>query len=66
MLPHNLFGYHCGIQATTKYSPFMAFIACTPRSTTDNNLNGLFDVFDEDARLEVMAQSRWLANVIDY
>jgi hypothetical protein len=66
MLPHNLFGYHCGIQAITKYSPFMVLIAYIPRSTTNNNLNGLCDVFDEDARLEVMAQSRWFTNVIDY
>jgi hypothetical protein len=44
----------------------MLLIACTPRLTTNNNLNGLCDVFDEDARLEVMAQSRWFTNVIDY
>jgi len=66
MLPHILFDYQCGIHASTKYSPFMVFIACTTRLTIDNNLNGLCDVFDEDAGPEVMAKSRWFTNVIDY
>jgi hypothetical protein len=44
----------------------MVFIACTTRLTIDNNLNGLCDVFDEDAGPEVMAKSRWFTNVIDY
>lgn len=55
MLLHILFGYHFGIHANTKYSSFMVLIACTPMLTTNNNLNGLCDVFDEDERLEVMA-----------
>jgi len=33
----------------------MVLIGCTPRLTIDNNLNGLCDVFDEQASLEVMA-----------
>jgi hypothetical protein len=52
----NIFGYHCGIQANTKYSPFMALTRCTPMLTIDINLNGLCDVFDEFSSLEVMAE----------
>jgi hypothetical protein len=66
MLPCILFGYRCGIQASTKYSPFMVLIACTPRLTINNNLNGLCDVFDEHAGPKVMAQSRWFTNAIDW
>ncbi len=33
----------------------MVLIGCTPRLTIDNNLNGLCDVFDEQASPEVMA-----------
>jgi hypothetical protein len=53
--PRIFFGYRCGIQASTKYSPFMVFIGCTPNLTIDNNLSGLCDVFDEHASPEVMA-----------
>jgi len=55
LLPRILFGHQCGIQATTKYSPFMVFTGRTPRLTIDNSLNGLCDVFDEQASLEVMS-----------
>jgi hypothetical protein len=51
-----LFGYQCGIQANTKYSPFMVLINCTPRFTIDNSFNGLCDVFDEQENLEVIAK----------
>ncbi len=44
-LPRIFFGYRCGIQANTKYSPFMVLTGRTPRFTIDNNLNGLCDVF---------------------
>ncbi len=37
----------CGIQANTKYSPFMVLTGHMPRFTIDNNLRGLCDVFDE-------------------
>ncbi len=53
LLPRIFFGYCCGIQANTKYSPFMVLIECTPRLTIDNNFNGLCDVFDEFVGLEV-------------
>jgi hypothetical protein len=51
-----LFGYPCVIQANTKYSPFMVLIGCTSRLTIDNNFNGLCDVFDEFASLEMMVE----------
>jgi hypothetical protein len=37
-----------------KYFPFMVFINYTPRLTINNNLNGLCNVFDAHASLEVM------------
>jgi hypothetical protein len=49
MLPRILFGYHCGIQASIKYSLLMVFTRHIPRLTVNNNLNGLCDVFDEHA-----------------
>jgi len=47
LLPKILFGYQCGIQANTKYSPFMVLIGRMPRLTIDNSFSGLHDVFDE-------------------
>jgi hypothetical protein len=47
LLPKILFGYQCGIQANTKYFPFMVLIGPTPILTIDNNHSGLCDVFDE-------------------
>jgi len=55
LLPRILIGYRCGIQANTEYFPFMVFIGRTPILTIDNSLNGLCDVFDEHASLEIMA-----------
>jgi len=56
LLPRILFGYQCGIQANTKYSPFMVFTSHTPKLTIDNSFKGLCDVFDEQENLEVMAE----------
>jgi hypothetical protein len=36
-----LFGYRCGIQASTKFSPFMILIGRTPRLRADNYLQAL-------------------------
>jgi hypothetical protein len=55
LLTRIFFGYRCGIQANTKYSPFFVLTGCTPRLTIDNSLSGLCDVFDEQKNLEVMA-----------
>jgi len=55
LLPQILFGYWCGIQADTKYFPFMVLTSRTPILTIDNSLNGLCDVFDEHVGPKVMA-----------
>jgi hypothetical protein len=36
-----LFGYQCGIQASTKFSPFMILTGRTPRLRADNCLQAL-------------------------
>jgi hypothetical protein len=54
LLARIFFGYRCGIQANTKYSPFLVFTGCTPRLTINNSLSGLCDVFDEQKNLEVV------------
>jgi hypothetical protein len=56
LLPIILFGYQCGIQTNTKYSPFMVFTRCAPKLTIDNNLNRLHDVFYEYVGAKVMAK----------
>jgi hypothetical protein len=53
--PHIPFGYQCGIQASTKYFPFMVLVGRMLKLTIDNSLSALCDVFDEKASLEVMA-----------
>ncbi len=54
-LPKILFGYKCGIQANTKFSPFMILTSRSPRLRTDNYLNALTDVTDDGADVEVVA-----------
>jgi hypothetical protein len=50
-----LFGYRCGIQASTKFSPFMILTGCSPRLRADNYLNALTDVTDDSADVEIAA-----------
>jgi hypothetical protein len=50
-----LFGYRCGIQANTKFSPFMIFTSCTPRLKADNYLHALIAMTDDDVDVEVAA-----------
>jgi hypothetical protein len=50
-----LFGYTCGIQASTKFSPFMILTGRSPRLRADNYLNALTDVTDDSADVEVVA-----------
>jgi len=50
-----LFGYRCGIQASTKFSPFMILTGRSPRLRADNYLNALTDVTDDSANVEVAA-----------
>ncbi len=40
-LPRILFGYCCGVQANTRYSPYMVLIGCSPKLAGNNSLNGL-------------------------
>ncbi len=54
-LPKILFGYKCGIQASTKFSPFMILTGRSPRLIADNYLNALIDVTDDGADVEVAA-----------
>jgi hypothetical protein len=50
-----MFGYRCGIQASTKFSPFMILIGHTPHLRADNYLHSLIVVVDEivDAKTTV-------------
>jgi len=50
-----LFGYRCGIQASTKFSPFMILTGRTPRLKVDNYLHGLTTMTDDSDDLEVVA-----------
>jgi hypothetical protein len=48
-----MFGYRCGIQVSTKFSPFMILIGRTPRFKADNYLHALTDVTDDNVDVEV-------------
>jgi hypothetical protein len=50
-----LFGYRCGVQASTRYSPYMVLIRCSPRLIVNNSLNGLCDVVNEQVGPKAMA-----------
>jgi hypothetical protein len=50
-----LFGYRCGIQASTKFSPFMILTGRSPRLRADNYLNALTDVIEDGTDVEVAA-----------
>jgi hypothetical protein len=50
-----MFGYRCGIQASTKFSPFMILTGRTPRLRADNYLHALTDVTDDSVDVEVVA-----------
>jgi hypothetical protein len=52
-----LFGYRCGIQASTKFSPFMILTGRTPRLRVDNYLQALTaETNDGDGIKEAAAQ----------
>jgi hypothetical protein len=51
-----LFGYRCGVQASTKFSPFMILTGRSLRLRVDNCLNALTDVIDDGADVEIAAQ----------
>jgi transposase InsO family protein len=50
-----LFGYRCGIQASTKFSPFMILTSRTPRLRADNYLHALTAMTNDGANVEVAA-----------
>jgi hypothetical protein len=50
-----LFGCKCGIQASTKFSPFMILTGRTPHLRVDNYLHALTVVTDDDVDVEVAA-----------
>lgn len=50
------FGYYCGVQANTRYSPYMVLRGSHPRLVVDNNLNGLCKVIDEQMGLGAMVE----------
>ncbi len=49
-------GYKCGIQATTKFSPFMILIRRTPCLKADNYLHSPTIVVDETADAKTTAK----------
>jgi hypothetical protein len=57
-----LFGYRCGIQSSTKFSPYMILTGRTPRLRADNYLQALTDETDENIGVEAMA-ARFLQNM---
>jgi len=50
-----LLGYRCGVQVSTKFSPFMILTSRSPRFRADNCLNTLTDVIDDTSTVEDMA-----------
>jgi hypothetical protein len=50
-----LLGYRCGVQVSTKFSPFMILTGRSPRLRADNCLNTLTDVIDDTSTMEDMA-----------
>jgi len=57
-----LFGYRCGIQTSTKFSPFMILISRTPRLRADNYLHALIATTDDDVDVEI-ATTQFLQKV---
>ncbi len=53
-LPWFLFGYRCGVQASTKFSPFMVFTKRTPKLTYDNGLFAFTNVEKDELTLDEM------------
>jgi hypothetical protein len=50
-----LFGYRCGIQSSTKFSPYMILTGRTPRLKADNYLQALTEEADDNVDIKVMA-----------
>jgi transposase InsO family protein len=50
-----LFGYRCGVQASTKFSPFMVLTGRSPRLRADNYLSALTSTVDDEVDVEQVA-----------
>jgi hypothetical protein len=50
-----LFGYQCGVQSSTKFSPFMVLTGRSPRLKADNCLDNLTNVIDDTSTVDDMA-----------
>jgi hypothetical protein len=50
-----LFGYRCGVQSSTKFSPFMVMTGRSPRLRADNHLDALTGVVDDGVGIEQIA-----------
>ncbi len=55
-LPRILFGYKCGVQASTKFSPFMMLTGRTLRLTCNNGLSAFTNVEKDELTLDEMTQ----------
>jgi len=51
-----MFGYRCGIQSSTKFSPFMILTGHTPRLRANNYLHSLTAKVDDNADVETTAE----------
>jgi hypothetical protein len=47
-----LFGYRCGVQSSTKFSPFMVLTGRSPRLRADNCLSALTGIVDDGVGVE--------------
>jgi hypothetical protein len=50
-----LFRYRCGVQASTRLSPFMILTGRSPRLRADNYLSALTDIINDSADVETTA-----------
>jgi transposase InsO family protein len=50
-----MFGYRCGIQASTKFSPFMILTSRTPHLRANNYVHSLIAMTDDNVDVEVAA-----------
>jgi hypothetical protein len=51
-----MFGYRCGVQSSTRFSPFMILTGRTPRLRADNYLQALTTEIDDTTNVETMAE----------
>jgi len=63
-----LFGYRCGVQASTKFSPFMILTSRSPCLRADNHLNTLTDEVNdassvEDTAIQFLEKVRFIASI---